>query len=229
MCRTWCAVKDTAVTVLTMSLLRRSLSSGPRVAFYSPALSATRRCSQNEASLVHRRLIEPSYRLLHQTSSSFLQQKTTAPPSTSIGPLPGNSFKLQQGKELDKELLRTLCEPRPSNPLLVALMRSLVKLGYLPSVKAARAVAAYFVGTRDVQNSTVRNSLDTFHSQCLSNPSKSTVALTYSYSSSNRLDVHLGGQQSLNGNIVLPIACSSRCNAREWWYIGRSRFPCPIE
>lgn len=58
-------------------------------------------------------------------------------------------------RSLEEELFKVLCEPRPSNPLLVALLRSLVQLGEQPSVEVVRAVARHFLDTRDMQSSKV--------------------------------------------------------------------------
>lgn len=58
-------------------------------------------------------------------------------------------------RSLEEELFKVLCEPRPSNPLLVALLRAVVQLGEQPSVEVVRAVARHFLDTKDTQGSKV--------------------------------------------------------------------------
>lgn len=58
-------------------------------------------------------------------------------------------------RSLEQELFKVLCEPRPSNPLLVALVRAMVQVGEQLSVEVVRAVARHFLDTRDTQSSKV--------------------------------------------------------------------------
>ena len=55
----------------------------------------------------------------------------------------------------EQELFKVLCEPRPSNPLLVALARAMVQASEQPSVEVVPAVARHFLDTRDTQSSKV--------------------------------------------------------------------------
>lgn len=64
------------------------------------------------------------------------------------------SFQFQ-ANIVEEELFRALCEPRPSNPLLVSLLRRLVQHGGAPSLEVVRAIADHFSVTKDAQNSTV--------------------------------------------------------------------------
>lgn len=82
------------------------------------------------------------------------QSMTPASEDAGVVISPEASLK-SQGNALEEALYRALSEPRPSNPLLVSLMRRLVQDGGAPSLDVVRAVAGHFSATKDAQNSTV--------------------------------------------------------------------------
>lgn len=61
-----------------------------------------------------------------------------------------------KAKVLEEDMLRALSEPRPSNGLLVALVRGLVQLGQVPHLEVVRAVAAHLSDSKDAESSEVK-------------------------------------------------------------------------
>ena len=111
-------------------------------------------------------------------------------------------------RALEQELFKVLCEPRPSNPLLVALVRALVQLGEQPSVEVVRAIARHFLDTRDTLGSKVSTT-------GLRSPSRDTNGLTVQLCSNVlRLEPYLLGcscrlcsMQPLISTMPLELLC----------------------
>lgn len=106
-----------------------------------------------EASL-GRLLVKGSPRVLH----------TTAPARTSR---PAHEHRAADGAKLadaaeetagrlQEELFRVLCQPRPSSPSLVALVRGIVAAGAAPSLAAVQALADHLTAAKDAKSLKVR-------------------------------------------------------------------------
>lgn len=52
---------------------------------------------------------------------------------------------------MQEEIFRVLCEPRPSSPSLVALVRGMVAAGAQPSIEAVQALADHFSEAKDAR------------------------------------------------------------------------------
>ena len=108
-----------------------------------------------EASL-GRLLVKGSPRLLH----TALPARTTSRPAAHEPHHPaadGIDAKLTDAAEetagrLQEELFRVLCQPRPSSPSLVALVRGIVAAGAAPKLAAVQALADHLTAAKDAKS-----------------------------------------------------------------------------
>lgn len=109
-----------------------------------------------EASL-RRLLVQSSPRLLHATVSArtsparWLEEQHGAD-----GAKPADATRTAI-ESLQEELFRVLCQPRPSTPSLVALVRGIVAAGAAPSLAAAQALADHLTAAKDAKSLKVRS------------------------------------------------------------------------
>lgn len=71
-------------------------------------------------------------------------------------------------RQLQEELFRVLCEPRPSSPSLLALVRGIVAAGAEPSPEVVQALADHFSEAKDAKSLKVRSPWCTPSGQTLS-------------------------------------------------------------
>lgn len=98
----------------------------------------------SSTTAIHRQTPSGDSKCSNETASQVAQSSAASPPDVR-----------SQIKELEESLFKILCGPKPSNPLLVAIVRGLVKLAEQPSLEVIRAVASQFAETRDTHSSTV--------------------------------------------------------------------------
>lgn len=135
-----------------MAVFMRARFPGPRgklawaLASHSP---------QAEASL-GRLLVKGSPRLLHTTAPA----RTTSHPAhehrAADGAKVADAAEATAGR-LQEELFRVLCQPRPSSPSLVALVRGIVAAGAAPSLAAVQALADHLTAAKDARSLKVRS------------------------------------------------------------------------
>lgn len=111
-----------------------------------------------EASL-GRLLVKSSPRLLHtarpaRTSSRPAQEEHHAAGGADAK-LAANAAETT-AERLQEELFRALCQPRPSSPSLVALVRGIVAAGAAPSLTAVQALADHLAAAKDAKSLKVR-------------------------------------------------------------------------
>lgn len=140
-----------------MAVCIRNSLSGSRRALAS-VLSTHRSCGETLMTSLALRttLLRPHFSTITPPTRPPEAHQSMPPASEDAGAVisPEASLK-SQAHALEEALYRALCEPRPSNPLLVSLMRRLVQDGGAPSLDVVRAVADHFSATKDAQNSTV--------------------------------------------------------------------------
>lgn len=96
--------------------------------------------------------VRASPRLLHAARTSFAGQG----PAVAAAAAPGDVAETT-AKQLQEELFRVLCEPRPSSPSLLALVRGMVAGGAQPSSFAVQALLDHFSEGRDARSLKVRD------------------------------------------------------------------------
>ncbi|CAN0164076.1 unnamed protein product, partial [Ectocarpus sp. 8 AP-2014] len=128
--------------------LRRSLVGSKR----ELALAVCSRSQRGQAPLATL-LAGASSRLVH----SALPARTSDPADggasgTAAGAArPEDSVRVA-ASQLQEEMFRVLCEPQPSSPSLVALVRGMVAAGAQPSIEAVEALADHFSEAKDARS-----------------------------------------------------------------------------
>lgn len=104
-----------------------------------------------------RLLVRGSPRLLHHRS---LPARTSLPPAqedhAGAGATPAGAVDAA-ARQLQEELFRVLCEPRPSSPSLLALVRGIVAAGAEPTLEVVQALADHFSESKDAKSLKVRS------------------------------------------------------------------------
>ncbi|CAM9327755.1 unnamed protein product [Ectocarpus sp. 12 AP-2014] len=127
--------------------LRRSLVGSKR----ELALAVCSRGQRGQAPLAWL-LAGASPRLVH----SALPARTSVPADSGASGTAAGAARPEDSVEvaasqLQEEIFRVLCEPRPSSPSLVALVRGMVAAGAQPSIEAVEALADHFSEAKDAR------------------------------------------------------------------------------
>lgn len=116
------------------------------------ASALLRQGPRGEAPLA-RLLVRGSPRLLCHRS---LAARTSLPPenhaaAAAVAARPTAAVETTTG-QLQEELFRVLCEPRPSGPSLLALVRGITAAGSEPSPEVVQALADHFSEAKDAKS-----------------------------------------------------------------------------